>query len=66
MEIRKEIRMAILNAATHSLPASSRAFSWVTDIVQKIKDVLTLPNPPVLVPIPVRSNPRRPPPRRVR
>ncbi|MFM7200704.1 MAG: hypothetical protein ACKO6N_07920 [Myxococcota bacterium] len=34
-------------------------FSWLTDLLDKLKELLSAPAQPVLVPVPVRTRPRR-------
>lgn len=41
---------------------ASHAFSWLSDLLEKLKELVSMPEQPVLVPIPVRNRPRRPPP----
>lgn len=39
------------------------SFSWLSDLLERLKELLSFPEQPVLVPIPVRNRPRQPMPR---
>ena len=52
--------MAMVDRQNQRERTAAWTFSWLDDLIEKIKELLTLPNPPELVPVPVR----RPPPRR--
>jgi hypothetical protein len=38
-----------------------RSFSWISELLEKLRELLTLPEAPQPVPIPVPSRPRRRP-----
>lgn len=50
-----------LRATLHVIAPLS--FSWLSDLLERLKELISFPEQPVLVPIPVRNRPRQPMPR---
>jgi len=53
--------MVRLRLPRHRTHHELSVYSWVSELVRKLKELITAPNLPELQPIPVRKNsPRRP------
>lgn len=53
-------RLGSFHSDQSSLLREGVLFSWLTDLLDKLKELLSAPAQPVLVPVPVRPRTRRP------
>jgi len=60
--VRRSFGAGVGSSAGAEVRLMSLVFSWLSDLLEKLKELVTIPDQPVLVPIPVRNWPPRPQP----